>query len=77
MKKKTATQKYIDQAAKQAAGEITAGTTINDCDFSMTIQNGDAVVTIAEALKANANALNTLAQSVSNQKVTCVEVKTG
>jgi hypothetical protein len=80
MKKKTPTQKYIDQAIDKAKEEL-SGNNISNCNITQTIETGEAIIEIASALEVNARALGDLAKSIGNQPiygfyVTTEEIKT-
>ncbi len=68
MKKKTPTQKYIDETISKAKEEL-AGNHISGCNVHMEVNMGEAVELIAEGLIENAKALRVLAESVKNQNV--------
>ena len=68
MKKKTATQAYIDKAIEAAKEEL-AGTHISNCNVTMTVETGEAISDIASALEVNAQALGELARAIKNQPI--------
>jgi len=68
MKKKTPTQKYIDQAIKKAKEEL-AGNHLSNIVVTQTIETGEAISDIASALEVNARALGDLAQAIKGQPI--------
>ena len=73
MKKKTATQVYIDKAIEAAKEEL-AGNHISNCNVTMTVETGEAISDIASALEVNAQALGELARAIKNQPISAFHI---
>ena len=72
MKKKTPTQKYIDEAATLAAEKATGNIDVSNCEFNAVKWDENAVSaveTIATGLVENAKALGVLAEVLKASNV--------
>lgn len=73
MKKKTPTQKYIDEAVSKAKKEF-AGNQITNCSFEQRVEFGEMAELIAEGLIENAKALGVLASAIKHQSITAISI---
>jgi hypothetical protein len=73
MKKKTPTQKYIDEAVSKAKDEL-AGNHISNCNLEQHIEFGETAELIAQGLIENARALGMLASSIKHQSITAISI---
>lgn len=70
--KKTAMQKYIDKALAEAVRK--GGATVKDCDLSITVDVGESVLALCEAVSANARALEAAAKALSDHNTTMFHI---
>lgn len=73
MKKKTPTQKYIDEAVSKAKNEL-AGNHISNCHLEQNIDFGETAELIAQGLIENAKALGMLASSIKHQSIVGISI---